>query len=152
MRRWETNKSLFRQIEKGLLSKPLRYLSTAAAAVVGVVAATAATVIAAAAAISTITEEDYDEDDEPENAVVVTTVAKHDCSLSPHLRIFGSAQVCGRGQSISFVVAEALPPLLHRSCHNMRYFVGLLLFHFLGVKECPTISRKSMKYFAPMMR
>jgi len=84
-------------------------MSATAAAVVGVVAATAtaATVIAAAtaAAVSAITEEDYDKDNEPEDAVVVTTVAEHDCSLSPHFRFYdASAQVCGRGQSISYAV------------------------------------------------
>ena len=87
LRLWETNNPFLRQ-KKGFLRSPGNS-SEAAAAVVGVVAATSAATSTAAiiaAAVPAITEEDYDENYEPENAVVITTVAKHDCSLSPHLR------------------------------------------------------------------
>jgi len=64
----------------------LRYALAATAAAVVVAAA----VIVAAATTAAAAEENDYKDDEPE-AAVVTTVAKHDCSFSPHMRDF---QLC----------------------------------------------------------
>jgi len=109
-------------------------MSATAAAVVGVVAATAtaATVIAAAtaAAVSAITEEDYDKDNEPEDAVVVTTVAEHDCSLSPHFRFMMPLPKCADGGRAFPMLCKAAQPWLHRSSHNMRLCAAVSLFRF----------------------
>ena len=109
-------------------------MSATAAAVVGVVAATAAaaTVIAAATAtaVSAITEEDNDKDNEPENAVV-TTVAEHDCSLSPHFRFMMPLPKCADGGRAFPLLCKAAQPWLHRSSHNMRLRAAVSLFRFL---------------------
>lgn len=63
-------------------------------------AAAAVTAAASAAAVVAAAEDDDNENDEPE-IVIVTTVAEHNDSLSPHLKLSFAAALCG-GRQTSF--------------------------------------------------